>query len=278
MRDEDDGGTGGVTGAENEKSMHDASSQADALAAAAVITGLPDKAFFRSFTARRRREMVYNVEASIDGFGIVLEVHGSGMMKAVVTTSCVAIEGGAVDRREEEHRLSWAHDGCEAVLRTRLDHNHLQQYPDAGDVMRAFLEAVGTQVNAVCAGGVRQWRLAMQLMADRIARERGTPVELVALLPLPVDQTGAPTRGPTEFEVFDVGDADEPARIEGYEDDFKQIDEGMTPEGSDAHAAAAGIPRVPSPPRDLRITSEVGTGNTVHDVDDGFAARGTAGL
>jgi len=70
----------------------------------------------------------------------------------------------------------------------------------------------------------------MQLFANRVAREHRAPIELIALLPLPVEQTGASGRGPTDVEVNDISDPENPQRIRGYEDDLKDMDEAMTPE------------------------------------------------
>lgn len=203
---------------------------AEALVSSARITGLPDKAFFKSFTPRRRREIVYHVHAEAGDFALRLEVHGSGRMKALVTMPCISIEDGVVEKWTDGHGLSWAHNGEEVVLNTRLDHRHLTDFPCPRDVMSAFIEAIGTQKSAVCPAGFVQWCSAMQLFAARVAREQGVPIEIVALLPLPTEQTGATTRGPTEFEIHDLTDMESPRRIEGYAEDLRDMDEAMTPE------------------------------------------------
>jgi len=203
---------------------------AQQLVGSARITGLPDKAFFRSFTPRRRREIVYNVDAQAGAFTIRLEVHGSGRMKAQVTMACVSIEDGVIHECNDMQTLSWAHNGEEADLVTRLDHRHLEDFPCPQDVMGAFIEAIDTQKRAFCQGGFMQWRAMMQLFANRVAREHRAPIELIALLPLPVEQTGDSGRGPTDVEVNDISDPENPQRIRGYEDDLKDMDEAMTPE------------------------------------------------
>jgi hypothetical protein len=208
----------------------DVASLAEQLVSSARITGLPDKAFFKSFTPRRRREIVYNVDAQAGAFSLRLEVHGSGRMKAQVTMACVSIEDGVIHECNDRQALSWAHNGEEADLVTRLDHRHLEDFPCPHDVMAAFIEAIDTQKRAFCPGGFMQWRAMMQLFADRVAREHRSPIEIVALLPLPVEQTGASGRGPTDVEVNDLTDPDSPQRIQGYEDDLKDMDEAMTPE------------------------------------------------
>lgn len=202
----------------------------DRLIESAEIEGLPDKAFFKSFTPRRRREIVYHVTSEANGFEIKLEVHGSGRMKARVKMSCISIEDGVIDENDHEHILSWAHNGEEAILHTRLDHKHLEHYPCSKDVMGAFIDAIDTQKKAVCPGGFSQWRAIMQLFADRVARETGVPIEIVALLPLPTEHTGAVARGRTEVEVNDITDPESPRRIEGYEADLQEMDDTMTPE------------------------------------------------
>lgn len=202
----------------------------DRLCESAQIEGLPDKAFFKSFTPRRRREIVYHVTAEAGDFVIRLEVHGSGKMKAQIRMPCVSIEDGVIDENSHSHVLSWAHNGEEAMLHTRLDHKHLEAYPCPRDIVNAFIDAIDTQKRAVCPGGFQQWRAMTQLFADRIAREVGVPIELVALLPLPIEQTGAAARGPTDFEVMDITDPDAPSRITEYDDDLREMDETMTPE------------------------------------------------
>jgi len=142
---------------------------AQQLVGSARITGLPDKAFFRSFTPRRRREIVYNVDAQAGAFTIRLEVHGSGRMKAQVTMACVSIEDGVIHECNDMQTLSWAHNGEEADLITRLDHRHLEDFPCPHDVMGAFIEAIDTQKRAFCQGGFMQWRAMMQLFANRVA-------------------------------------------------------------------------------------------------------------
>lgn len=227
-----------MTGENNEEPQQDMKVQqahpvaalAGQLVSSARIMGLPDKAFFKSFTPRRRREIVYNVEAEAGGFSILLEVHGNGNMKAQVTMACVSIEDGVVHENNESHAVSWAHSGEQATLASRLDHRHLEAYPDAGDVMSAFIEAIDTQTRAGCPGGYVQWRSMMQLFADRIAREQGAPIEMVALLPLPVDQTGAGSRGRTDVEINDISDPEHPVRIQGYDDDARDMDEATIPE------------------------------------------------
>lgn len=200
------------------------------LCESARIKGLPDKAFFKSFTARRRREIVYKVEAEAGDFVIRLEVHGSGNMKAEVKMPCVSIEDSVIDQNDHSHVMAWAHNGEQAMVHTRLDHRHLENYPCARDVMGAFIDAIDTQKRAVCPGGFPQWRAIMQLFADRIARETGAPIEMVALLPLPTEQTGAAMRGPTDIEINDITDPDAPKRIDGYEADLREMDDTMTPE------------------------------------------------
>lgn len=196
----------------------------------ADIKGLPDKAFFKSFTARRRREIIYHVSSETNDFSIKLEVHGSGRMKAKVRMPCVSVEDGVIDENDHEHVLSWAHNGEEVVLATRLDHRHLEDYPCGRDVMKAFFDAIDTQRRAVCNEGFSGWKAMMQIFAGRIAREAGVPIEIVALLPLPSEHTGAAMRGPTDYEVNDITDPDAPKKIEGYEGDLREMDDTMTPE------------------------------------------------
>lgn len=200
------------------------------LCESARIEGLPDKAFFKSFTPRRRREIVYKVQAEAGDFVIRLEVHGSGVMKARLRMPCVSIEDAVIDENDHEHDLSWAHNGEQALIRTRLDHKHLEAYPCPRDIMSAFIDAIDTQTRAVCPGGYAQWRAIMQLFADRIAREAGVPIEMVALLPLPTEHTGSTVKGPTDVEISDITDPDAPRRIEGYENELREMDETMTPE------------------------------------------------
>lgn len=206
---------------------------AEQLVESARISGLPDRAFFRSFTARRRRELVYNVHAASDRFGIRLQVHGSGNMRAHVRMACVSIEDGVIDEHDDENVLSWAHNGQEAVIHTRLDHRHLSEFPCAKNVMKAFLESISTQIRTTCPGGVDHWRTMMQLFAARVARERDVPIEIEMLLPLPADQTGAAGRGVCDVEIRDISDPDAPIRIHGYEDCLRDMDENMTPEAMD---------------------------------------------
>ena len=203
---------------------------AEQLLSSARITGLPDKAFFKSFTPRRRREIVYHVDADAADFSLRLEVHGSGNMKARVTMPCISIEDGVVEMWKDGHALSWAHNGEEVVLHTRLDHRHLEVFPCPRDVMSAFIDAIGTRKTAFCPAGFIQWSSAMQLFADRVAREQRVPIEIVALLPLPPDRTGARGRGATDFEIHNLTDPESPVRIEGYEDDMREMDDTMTPE------------------------------------------------
>lgn len=203
---------------------------AEQLVETARISGLPDKAFFKSFTPRRRREIVYHVDAHAGGMDLRLEVHGSGNMKARVTMPCICIEDGVVENWKDGHALSWAHNGEEVVLHTRLDHRHLADFPCPRDVMSAFIEAIGTRKTAACPAGFIQWCSAMQLFADRVAREQQVPVEIVALLPLPAERTGAYSRGPTDFEIHNLSDPESPVRIEGYVEDLREMDDSMTPE------------------------------------------------
>lgn len=227
-----------MTGENNQGSHQDMKVQqaqqvatlASQLVASARITGLPDKAFFKSFTPRRRREIIYNVDAEAGAFSIRLEVHGNGKMKARVTMACVSIEDGVVHENHEQHAVSWAHSGEEAMLTSRLDHRHLETFPEAGDVMAAFIEAVDTQTRAGCPGGFIQWRSMMQLFADRIARETGSPIEMVAMLPLPIEQTGAGSRGRTDVEINDITDPEHPVRINGYDEEVRDLDEATIPE------------------------------------------------
>lgn len=227
MKDEND-----IQGAQKEmktKPLTKVEGLAAQLIASATITGLPDKAFFRNFTARRRREIVYYVDAHADGIGIRLEVHGSGKMKARIDMKCVSIEDGAVEINDQAHILSWADDGHEVVLNTPLDHRHLEDHPQSRDVICAFIQAIDVQTHAYCPGGYPQWRAMMQLFTQRIAREKGTPVEIVALLPFPNGSNGG-TRMKTEFEINDIRDHDAPVRIDGYEEELAHMDEETTPE------------------------------------------------
>lgn len=194
------------------------------------IDGLPDRAFFKSFTPRRRREIVYHVTASAENIMIDLEVHGSGNMKASIKMPSVSIEDSEVHYNNEMHKLSWVHSGEEAIIKTRLDHKHLENYPCAQDVMKAFLDAIDTQKRAFCPGGFDQWKAMMQLFTKRVSIEHNVPVEIIATLPLPSAHTGALCRGETEVEINDISDPESPMRIQGYEDDIREMDEAATPE------------------------------------------------
>ena len=196
----------------------------------AKFDGLPDKAFFNSFTARRRREMVYTVQTRTAGLDLTLHVHGSGSMKGVVKMPGTVFEHGQVSEYDEPHVISWARTGEEAVLQTRLDHHHLKTFPCPRDIMAAFIEAMGTHTKAMCPGGYRQWKAVMQLFAARVARETKTAVEIVVTLPLPAEHTAAGARSQAVVEIHDISDAEAPSPIHGYERDIAEIDQTMTPE------------------------------------------------
>lgn len=202
----------------------------EALIENATLSGLPDKAFFKSFTARRRREMVYEVHAETPGMNLILEVHGSGAMKARVTMPSIVVEDGIIERYDEETVVCWAKTGEQAVVQTRLDHRHLQTVPLPGDVMSAFLDAIGTHTRAVCPGGYQQWKSAMQLLANRVAREKGVQVEVVAIPPMPPEHETGDTRRVTHVEIQDITDPEAPVMIKDYEAEMTEIDEAMTPE------------------------------------------------
>lgn len=227
MKDENDS-----QGAQKEmktKPLEAVAGLAAQLVASATITGLPDKAFFRNFTARRRREIVYYVDAHADGIGIRLEVHGSGKMKARIDMKCVSIEDGAVEVNDHHHILSWADNGHEVILATHLDHRHLENHPQSEDVISAFIRAIDVQTHAYCPGGYPQWKAMMQLFTQRIAREKGVPIELVALLPFPTGENGG-VRLKTEFEISNIEDHDSPVRIDEYGEELAHLDEETTPE------------------------------------------------
>ena len=196
----------------------------------ATIENLPNARFFPTFTARRRREMTYHLNAAADGLALRLQVSGSGSMTAHLTMPCILIEEGAVEQAAEAHELSWAHTGEQAVVETALDHRHLVNEPDAATVLGAFLDAINVQRKAVCKGGYAQWMRMMQLMTDRVARERRCRVEVVAFPPMPADDGLGERTDWTRVEIFDVTDHDAPIPLRGYARDFRQIDETTTPE------------------------------------------------
>lgn len=198
----------------------------------ARLSGLPEKRFFSTFTARKRRELTYKLHANAPGMDIEVKVRGSGAMTAVVRMPCVIMDEGGVIQLGEPHSVSWVHSGEEAVLQSSLGHRHLENYPEAAEVLEAFIGSMGMRGTAVGAGGYRQWKMAMQLLAGRIAREHGCPVEVVASPPMPTEEGyDAGTRQRVTYvSVHDISDHDHPVGITGYEDSFAEIDNAMAPE------------------------------------------------
>lgn len=197
---------------------------------------LPDRVFFKSFTARRRRELVYSVVSFTGGVGVELEVHGSGMMKAIMTMPCATIGDGLFEMQHCRQQVCWADTGAEAFIPTRLDHRHLEEYPCPRNVMQAFVDAIGLRTAASCPGGYAHWKAAMQLLTARIAREAGTAVEVVAALPLSQAATIDATihvRRPTDFEIWDISDLESPTALEGHRHELRQLDAEMAPEAVD---------------------------------------------
>lgn len=198
----------------------------------ACLSGLPEPRFFATFTPRRRREMSYHLDASAPGIRIRVNVRGSGAMTATIAMPCVLIEQGRILRLDEPHSLAWVETGKEAVLQSSLGHLHLETYPDPVAVLDAFLDALRPRRTAVGAGGYRQWRLAVQLLTDRIARETGRPVEVVATPPIPPEKghDGQTRKGRTAIRIYDISDCDVPLPIEGYAAEFDEIEDSMAPE------------------------------------------------
>jgi len=203
-----------------------------ALRASATLTGLPEPKFFSKFTARQRREITYHLSASAPGFELGVKVRGSGAMTAVVRMPCVIMEEGAIVQLGEPHSVAWVHSGEEAVLMSPLGHRHLESFPKAEDVLDGFFGAMRLRCTAVGAGGYRQWKAAMQLLALRIARERGCRVEVVAVPPMPSEEghDAGTRRKATQVEIHDISDTESPIAIAGYDDDFKAIEDALAPE------------------------------------------------
>lgn len=204
----------------------------DHLKMTARLSGLPEKRFFSSFTARHRREITYCLHASAPGLEIEVKVRGSGAMTAVVRMPCVVMDEGVVLNLGEPHSVSWVHSGEEAVLHSKLGHRHLENYPEASDVLDAFIGAMQLRCTAVGAGGYRQWKMAMQLLVNRIARERTQAIEVVATPPMPSEEShdAGTRRRNTHVIVHDITDPESPKNITGYEDAFAEIENAMAPE------------------------------------------------
>lgn len=202
------------------------------LVEAAKIDGLPDDVFLSVMTPRKLRELSYRVVAQIQSpdLALELEVHGSGTMRAHVTMPSIHFEDGEIVLQQARQQLQWAEDGTPVVLTTKLDHRHLKKQPNAAQVMRAFVDTIGVRKEASCPGGYQAWCTMMQLFADRIAREQGKPIEIIALPPLPPRQyVDQPERGKTIFEVNAVSDNDTPDPIDGYADQLEEMDAHMAP-------------------------------------------------
>jgi hypothetical protein len=200
------------------------------LIGSAKLSGMPEKAFFKSFTPQRRKEVVYNVEAEIGGFEVKLEVMGKDLHRVRVKMPCVTMEDGKVEFMADESILSWAHSGKRFELSDFLEEEDLQNYPCPHHVMSTFMRAITTHRQASGIGGFSQWSCAVQLLTQKISRENDCAVEVTVLLPF--EHSLDCREGISEVEVQDISDVENPRLIKGYEKDFLEIEKSLKPQAA----------------------------------------------
>lgn len=207
----------------------------------ASIIGRPDQRLIDRMAPYARQNIKYKVRANAASLQMMLEVSASSYIRASVNLPSVVIENGIIQRRNHMSPLVWADTGVEACIRTALPVDHLLMNLSATDIVEYFLGAFNDHIET-CPTQWKRWGYFVQYMADHIARERGTLIEIHAWPRLENDPiAGSGVRRPWDrphYEVIEYLGADGGADgstsryLPGYEADLLKIDEQYTPTAS----------------------------------------------
>lgn len=157
---------------------------------------LVTNAKYRSATALRfmkrhrhdsRRTASYIVDATSDRFSLELTVYGNGAIAARAACITGSLDSQALEDALDFEQVIWADRGNPAVIRTKLDIEHVDKDLSASEVVKAYLEAVDFQVHAFCPGGYANWKFQMQHYLDYLARNRKCELEMTSIMPTITD-------------------------------------------------------------------------------------------
>ena len=144
----------------------------------AVFPNPSQLAFARKRTESSQRDASYYVESFNDEYSILLNVGLCGNIAAQTSRRIGYISDGRHEHCEDWEQVKWSDSNSAAFITTDLSFEDLKGEIEPSDIMKAYIAAIATQGDAMCAGGYAHWRLQVQMLVNMIGQRCGRKIEL----------------------------------------------------------------------------------------------------
>lgn len=176
----------------------------------AVFPNPSQIAFARKRTQCNQRDASYHVESHNDEYSILLNVGLCGNISAQTSRLVGRISDGRAQPSEDWEQVKWSDSNSAAFIRTELSFEELKDQIEPSHIMRAYLAAIATQGDAMCAGGYAHWRFQVQMLVNLMGSRSGKKIELdliPAMTTCPGMEFTRPWYPPT-YEAYVIDDDD----------------------------------------------------------------------
>lgn len=131
----------------------------------------------------RMRGVTYSVETHSEDVRLNLAVSPNGNMTASIATDGNQIADGEMEAAIDMEPVFWADTENPAIIRTSLGLEHIAEDLPAGQIVKAFLDAITVERHAIGRQGYFFWNMNVSALVHAYATHRDMKINVVMEMP-----------------------------------------------------------------------------------------------